>query len=114
MKPEDCVAGVKEEIVEGGLSVYKEAYANPRVLTEAVSLFNRLSAEEKEIFFRILRGVLVDTVAGLFALLDGTFLLMKQNDDFKLVCLDNPNEQINGDLMDIFLSNEPKMGGRQR
>ena len=108
MKPEEFVAGVKNEIIERGIASHRDMYENPRVVTEDISFYRKLTEGEKEVFFRILRQVQVDTVAVFLSLLDGAFFLEGQSEDFKLICLDSSEEVINGDLADIFLRTEYK------
>ncbi len=74
----------------------------------ALKFFAELDDSQKQILFRIIRQVTVDTTATLFAVLDGvTAPLGGYKGDFELL-VDGTN--IAGDLADIFLAAEEEEG----
>jgi len=112
MKPEEFVKKIRQSVLDENIAIYKDLFANTEVdqvsdpyWHEALGLFNKLSDEEKETLFKIMRQVSVDAISNLFALLDGVSCLEDQDGDFSLT-IENEQEQLNGDLQDIFLEIE--------
>lgn len=104
MKHKDFVKGLKDRLIEPNLVSYRSIYENPRKVTEEILLFQSLTNEQKEVFFKIVRQVQIDTIATFLSLLDGAIVLEDQRDDFRLVCLDEPSEILNRNLTDDFLN----------
>lgn len=110
MDDERFVGLARSEIVDGNLGLYQRLFEETPLsettddyFREALGLFERLSGEERDVFFKILRQVSVDTVSSLFAVLDGVSSLQGQIDDFDL---SYQGKKINGDLQDLFLELE--------
>ena len=104
MKSKDFVEGIKNQLLAPNVASYRSIYENPRKVTEEVLLFQSLTNEQKEVFFKIVRQVQIDTIATFLSLLDGAIVLEDQRDDFRLVCLDEPSEILNRNLTDEFLN----------
>ncbi|HIF9540201.1 TPA: hypothetical protein ACX6S1_000369 [Photobacterium damselae] len=112
MKPEEFVKKVRQSILDENIAIYKDLFETTEVdqasdpyWKEALSLFDKLGDKEKKTLFRIMRQVSVDTISNMFALLDGVSCLEDQDGDFSLT-IENVQEQLNGDLQDIFLEIE--------
>lgn len=112
MEAIDFVLGVRETVIDSGINDYVTVFttqeadkATNAFWKEALPWFQRLSESDKEIFFKILRVVQIDTAATILALLDGTFMLEKQEELFVLL-EEGKEEPINGELRDLFLSFE--------
>jgi hypothetical protein len=111
MTDEEMVSGLKKRIIDSNLETYITMFNAGKILPESepdwieqVKFFNGLGEEEKRIFFSVIRQTQIDTLAGALAFLDGSYWVKGQDEDLKLVCLDNPEEKLNGDLTDIFLN----------
>ncbi|PSU16341.1 transposase [Photobacterium kishitanii] len=115
MKPEEFVKKVKQSVIDDNLTIYKDLFKNTDAdhvsdlyWKESLTFFKKLSDEEKETMFKIMRQVSVDTVSNIFGILDGISYLEGQSGDF-LLTVDNKQEQLNGDLQDIFLEIEEEL-----
>ena len=116
MKPENFVQAIQESIIDSTISSYQEIFSStdiegigPGYWKDALKLFRKLDDKDQEIFFRIVRFVQVEAVAGLLAVLDGVSSLEGQKEDF-LLLEEGGEEPINGDLATIFLNMEDPDG----
>jgi hypothetical protein len=110
MDSKEFVINVRKTIIEENLNIYKNLFNNTKKPLEpywvdALQLFNKLSIKDKDIFFKIIRQIEVDTVSNIFGILDGSSSLDNQNEDLKLTGV-NSTKLINGDLQDLFLELE--------
>ena len=112
MKPEEFVKKIRQSVLDENIAIYKDLFETTEVdqasdpyWKEALDLFEKLGDKEKETLFKIMRQVSVDTISNMFALLDGVICLEEQDGDFSLT-IENKQEQLNGDLQDIFLEIE--------
>ena len=103
MTPEELVKGLQDELVERGLSAYRDLYEKQGGTSDSTRLFLELTEEQKEVFFDILKQTQIDTVATFLALLDGSFRFKNQTEDLLLTSETTPDEPLNGDLTDLFL-----------
>jgi len=112
MKPEEFVKKIRQSVLDENVAIYRDLFETTEVdqasdpyWKEARGLFEKLGDKEKETLFKIMRQVSVDTISNMFALLDGVSCLEDQDGDFSLT-IENEQEQLNGDLQDIFLEIE--------
>lgn len=112
MKPEEFVKKIRQSVLDENIAIYKDLFETTEVdqasdpyWKEALDLFEKLGDKEKETLFKIMRQVSVDTISNMFALLDGVICLEEQDGEFSLT-IENKQEQLNGDLQDIFLEIE--------
>lgn len=112
MKSIDFINGIREAVVEENLEIYKDLFENTNIESatdrywkEALLFFSKLDSTDKNIFFRILRQIEVDTTSNILSILDGVSWLEGQEDEFKLTTK-NSNDIINGELQDKFLELE--------
>ncbi len=115
MKPEEFVQKIRQSVLDENVVIYKDLFETTEVeqasdpyWKEALCLFKKLSNEDREILFKIIRQVSIDTISNLFAILDGVSCLEDQEGDFSLTLDDKP-EKLNGDLQDIFLEIEENL-----
>lgn len=73
------VESVYRTIVEEGKSTYKSLYEDTKISEKtieywknAVTLYRSLNAEQQTIFMNILEQTMIDTVSGVFGVLDGS------------------------------------------
>lgn len=112
MKPIEFVNQIKKTVIDENSVIYKDLFINtdPNSSTDkywvnALNFFNKLDPSDKEIFFKIIRQIEVDTTSNILGILDGTSWLENQEEEFKLTTK-NSKEPINGELQDIFLEQE--------
>jgi hypothetical protein len=109
MTKEEMVNGLKKRIIDSSLQIYIEIFDEAKTelkqdkyWIDAATFYKRLSKEEKSIILRIVRQIQIDTLSEVFAYLDGVYWVEGQEEDLKLVSLDNPEEKLNEDLLDTF------------
>ena len=109
MTKEEMVNGLKKRIVDLSLESYIEMFNKAEIKSksdkywiDAVSFFKGLNEEEKRIFFNIVRQIQIDTLSEVLAFLDGVYWVEGQEEDLKLVSLNNSEEKLNQDLLDTF------------
>lgn len=112
MKPIEFVKGLRNAVVEDNLSIYKNLFENTELNSvtdsywkDALAFFNKLDFKDKEVFFKVIRQIEVDTISNILGVLDGVSWIEGQKGNFKLV-VDNSNDVINGELQDKFLELE--------
>lgn len=110
MKPDDFVLKLKEAVIEENISIYRDVFKETTIdqcsdiyWKKALFLFNSLSIDDKEIFFEILRQVMIDTTSNILGVIDGVNLINGIDKDFTLIY---EGEVLNGDLQSIFIENE--------
>lgn len=110
MTPEEFAEGIYESL-NTVLDSYKEIYLTTELndKTEsyckgAIRFFRGLKKAEQEIFFEVIRQVLIDNTASMLALIDGVCRLENQEEDLTLVYGGILEKNIiSGDLSDLFL-----------
>lgn len=112
MKSIDFAKEIRKVVIEENLNIYKDLFENTELSAikdnywkEAVQFFNKIDLKDKEVFFKILRQIEVDTTSNILGVLDGVSWLEGQQENFKLVT-ESSNEAINGELQDRFLELE--------
>ena len=112
MKPLEFVNQLRKLVVDENTAIYKDLFNNtdPNTATDdywvkALLFFNKLDTNDKEVFFKILRQIEVDTTSNILAVLDGVTWLENQDEEFVLT-MENSKEPINGELQDLFLEQE--------
>jgi len=98
-------------ISDQSIETYINLFENPKneEITDsfwknAIAFYQKVSDEDKQCFFRILKQVTIDTTAEILAILDNSAYLKNKDDDLELFFKRAPNEKINGDLVDVFLA----------
>jgi len=109
MTREQLVNGLKERLIDSSIEEYKERFARVDIKSdqggvEMKEFHNKLSAKDREVFFKIIRQIEIDTTADFLAFLDGIYWIEGQTEDMLLVNLKNPERKLNEDLTDTFLS----------
>ena len=110
MTPDAFAAHIRSTVVDENADIYRDLFTNPDedgedgYWKEARALFAGLDDDQKEVFFTILRQVIVDTTSTILGVVDGTVALPGIDDDFSLRLGRGP--EMAGDLQDCFLSQE--------
>lgn len=86
---EDFIKKVYEKIVDEGISIYRDLFDNTKNNNEiidywqqALTFYHLLNDENKEVFFSILKQTMIDTISGIFSVMDGTCTL--DGDDYEV------------------------------
>ena len=110
MTPKDFVVRLHAAVVEENTAIYRDLFLNTSI--EAVSdsywkralvLFNKLSPEQQDIFFEVVRQIAVDTTSNVLGVIDGINVFEDADGGFALTC---GTQQLNGDLQSLFLVEE--------
>lgn len=109
----EFVIKIHDLITKERITIYKDMFNNTNIekvknnyWKEALEFYHSIDQKQKEMLFKIIRQISVDTVSTIFALLDGVSIVEGQDDRFILSFKKNPTVKINGDLQDIFLEHE--------
>lgn len=112
MNPKDFVIGLKTTVVEENLSIYKDLFSSTSIkdVTDeywkrALTLFNSLPAEQREVFFEVIRQTMVDTTSNILGVIDGVSIMNDEADEFSLTYGDD-KKSLPGDLQSLFLAEE--------
>ena len=112
MKPESFVKNTRSSIIDLNIGLYKEMFekgseeqATDLYWKEALTFFGKLTQSEKDVFFKIIRQVSVDTTSSIFAVLDGVSEFEDQDQEFILSTKES-NDCLSGSLQDLFLELE--------
>jgi hypothetical protein len=99
--------GFKNEIINENLEIYKRLFTDDSpseirdpYFIKAVNFFNTLSDDHKQIFFSILRQVMIDSISNVLGVIDGSSNLSECDGNFSLLYEGKSFE----DLQDYFLS----------
>jgi hypothetical protein len=114
MNPKDFVIGLKTTVIEENLNIYKELFSSTPIkdVTDeywrrSLTLFNSLPAEQREVFFEVIRQTMVDTTSNILGIIDGVSVINDESDDFSLT-YGNDKKSLTGDLQSLFLAEEEK------
>lgn len=116
MNDGDFVNCIRSNIIDANLQIYKDIFAKTEsdvsnsYWKKVLRFYGSLENPEKEILFKIIRQVMVDTISNLFGILDG--VCITQEIPFGELTLELSGQRINGDLQDLFLEIEEHERGR--
>ncbi|WP_411835988.1 hypothetical protein ACLBNB_02325 [Pseudomonas chlororaphis subsp. aurantiaca] len=112
MKPKDFVAGLRENVIDENISIYKNLFSNTSIekVTDqywknVLALFQSLPSEQQAVFFELIRQTMIDTTSNILGILDGVSTLNGANDKFALT-YGKSQETLTGDLQSLFLAEE--------
>lgn len=113
MRTRQFVEKIRESVIDSNNQTYRKLFQNTLLdqvkdpyWVKALSLFNSLNIEQREVLFSIIRQVEVDTVSNIFGILDGTSTLYDNQEEEFVLSTDSGAIKISGDLQDIFLELE--------
>jgi hypothetical protein len=111
MTPQDFVNRLQFSVVEENMEIYRGLFASTSVelasdihWKHALRFFADLSPDQQEIFFDVIRQVIVDTTSNLLGIVDGVNTLEGVVDTFELSC--GGTHKLSGDLQSIFLASD--------
>jgi hypothetical protein len=112
--PKDFVIGLKTAVVEENICIYRQLFANTTIhdatdeyWKRALTLFNSLPTEQREVFFEVIRQTMLDTTSNLLGIMDGVSTIEGVNDAFSLT-YGIDNDTLTGDLQSLFLAEEQR------
>jgi hypothetical protein len=110
MNDREFVAGVRKEVLEVNLQIYRRMFAGSDAGKatdvygkEALRFYASLDDAGRETLFKILRQVMVDTISNLFGVLDGVTKLPQVSGK---VAIELSGQRLDGTLQDQFLEME--------
>lgn len=110
MTDRDFVTGVQREVLDTNWQIYKQLFAETELRSatdpywqEALRLYASLDDARREVLFKIIRQVMVDTISNVFGVLDGVTRLKQQSGE---LVLEVSGRKMNGALQDLFLEME--------
>ena len=106
----ELITGIRNEIIKSNLQEYRDLFATTKpddasdpYWQTALQFFQMLDEAQRDIFFSIIRQVMVDTISNVFGVLDGVSTLNGQEVNFELLV---NGKNIVGNLQDQFLAAE--------
>lgn len=110
MTPEEFVDALRRKIVDENSASYREMFdttapesATDPYFKEALRFYRTLQADEKQVLFKIIRQVIVDTMSNVLGVLDTSSSLHVR---LRTVELRIDGQEMTGDLQAIFLAAE--------
>lgn len=104
---EEFAEKIYKTLVVDGSKIYRELYETTQITEHtveywksAINLYSAFDNSQKEIFINILKQTIVDTISGVFGILDGSSTLSGGNYEFN-VKIDGVDTE--GELQDAFL-----------
>ena len=112
MSPKEFAVGLYSAVVDENSLIYRELFQNTEIgkvtdpyWKDALPLFKSLSLEQREVFFSIIKQIMIDTTSNVLGVIDGVNSFA--NEDFSLYGSDS-SKPLNGDLQGLFLAEEEK------
>ncbi|MEI7767572.1 MAG: transposase [Phycisphaerae bacterium] len=116
MNDRDFVAGVRKEVLDANLQIYRQMFAESDAekatdsyAREALRFYASLDDSNKEMLFKIIRQVMVDTISNLFGVFDGVTKLPQQPGP---VTVELSGQRLDGTLQDQFLEMEEQQASK--
>jgi len=105
MNAEEFVSQVRQAVVDENTGIYRDLFENTETATDpywirAISLYASLRPDQRDIFFAIVRQVIIDTISNVFAIVDGVRQLDGEDGDIRMAC---GADELSGELQDRFL-----------
>ena len=112
MNSKDFMLALKAAVIDENIDIYKDLFngAHSEYLADeywrrALGFYNSLNREQQNIFFEVIRQVMIDTTSNILGVLDGTCTIKGMRDDFILIYGKN-SDPLTGDLQSLFLECE--------
>lgn len=112
MTQQELIHRIRAEIIDQNLAIYRDLFtttdpagASDPYWKQALMLHASMSDQQRDVFFKIVRQVMVDTTSNLLGILDGVNWLEGQVEGFKLTN-ESGAEKLNEGLQDLLLSME--------
>jgi hypothetical protein len=106
----EFIERIREEVIATNLESYRELFAQTRPQStpdlywkKALQFFHQLDDSGQEVFFSIIRQVMVDTASSIFGIFDGVSNISGQVGAFEVRI---GEQNLAGSLQDLFLAAE--------
>lgn len=107
-KVEKFVKEVYNSLVKEDEEVYRDLFNNTDInddiipyWKDALKLYSKLSDNDREIFFKVIKQITIDTISSLFGIIDGCTTIDDKGIETKLLLGEQDTE---GELLDLFLA----------
>lgn len=114
MTPQDLVSAIRANVIDEDMEIFKRLFsttpsenATDPYWKRSLALFQRLSADERNVLFEIVRNTAVATTSHMLGVLDGANAINVKESEMKLIATVN-GAQLNGELQNIFLLEEER------
>jgi hypothetical protein len=108
MTPKDFSVGMMRGVVDENVAAYRNLFntTSPQEASDpywkrALNLFSTLDADQREVFFEVIRQASVDMTSNVLGVLDGVNAV--EGIDTNLIVSDANGLRLNGDLQNYFL-----------
>lgn len=112
MGPKEFAVGLYSAVVDENIVIYRDLFLNTEIIKvtdpywkNALPLFKSLSLEQQEVFFSIIKQIMVDTTSNVLGIIDGVNAF---NDENFLLYGSGSSKPLSGDLQGLFLVEEEK------
>ncbi|MCS6594492.1 transposase [Bacillus cereus] len=109
MNKQDIIKHLHQSVIRENLTAYRELFLNTNInevtdpyWKEALKFYTELSNENKDVLFKIIEQIEVDTLSTVLGVIDEGVMIEDKEVEFELTINDN-NDPVNGDLQDLFL-----------
>ena len=111
MTPEQFVNSLGHAVVDENATIYRRLFEQASAGTardaywiNAAAFYSGLTAEQKDVFFQVIRQVIVDTTSNVLGVLDGSSHI----DGAPRIELNIDGHRIRSDLQDMFLADQER------
>ncbi|MBP0725812.1 transposase [Bacillus sp. RG28] len=106
------IKSLYQSLIKEDGEIYQDLFLNTEInevidsyWKDALKMFSELSVENKEVLFKIIEQVKVESIANVLGVLDGVVSLQGQDIDINMT-IEGSDEKVNGDLQDLFFETD--------
>ncbi|WP_299899346.1 hypothetical protein [uncultured Aquimarina sp.] len=107
MTPEEFVQSIVDLVVKENLEIYKNLFNTTNkdstrdlYWKEVLTFYQGLDESKRQVLFKIIKQIQIDTISNIFGILDGNSMLEGQLDDFDL---EYNGQRLNDDLQSMLI-----------
>lgn len=112
MTPKKFVSQLRKDVVDENITIYRGLFldtpiekASDLYWRGALELFGTLTPEQRDVFFKVIRQIAVDTTSNVLGVIDGVNAFEGVGGEFELRF---SGKKISGDLQSLFLMEEER------
>jgi putative transposase len=109
MKKEEFIESLYQSVIKENGTIYQDMFAKTDINTvkdaywkEALKFYSALNDEGKEILFKVIEQIQVDTVSNVLGIFDGIVSISEEEIEINMT-VKGIDEPLNGELQDLFL-----------
>jgi putative transposase len=109
MKKEEFIKSLYQSVIKENGTIYQDMFASSDVNTvkdaywkEALKFYSELNDESKEILFKVIEQIQVDTVSNVLGIFDEIVSNSEKEKEVNMT-VEGIDEPLNGELQDLFL-----------